>query len=312
MNRTTITVVLTLLFHHSVLAGETGSDLESRVAQLERMMDGRGLLNILNEIESLQQEVRQLRGDLEQQAYTIDQMKKRQQNLYEDLDQRLQNSSQGGQSEPVTDVPVATEGTRDNIQTDSATDDYNDSPVNNVATVSPEDSSSIKPVETYVAQPGTQPRNQESATTTNTGSEPQTDYSQQTSEMTAGSDEETRYSEAFNLLKQGKNDKSIDQFRAFINDYPSSQYADNAQYWIAEAFYSKRQFEPAIKEYKTLLRQYPDSGKASHALLKIGYCYDELGQKDFAQGELEDLIARYPGTSAATLAEERLSHIRSQ
>jgi TolA-binding protein len=81
---------------------------------------------------------------------------------------------------------------------------------------------------------------------------------------------------------------------------------------MGEAYYAQRQFEPAIKEYNKLLKNYPDSGKASHALLKIGYSYDELDDKTQAEGQLEELISRYPGTSAASLAQQRLDHIRSE
>lgn len=105
-------------------------------------------------------------------------------------------------------------------------------------------------------------------------------------------------------------DAKVNQFRSL--DHPNSDYADNAQYWLGESFYARRQYQAALTEYEQLLRNYPDSGKASHAQLKIGYCNDELGNTDLAQGELEDLIARYPGTSAAQLADERLNMIRSR
>ena len=296
-----------LLISSSLSAGE--ADLQSRVAQLERTLDGRGLLNILNELESLQQEVRELRGEVEQQTYTIDQMKKRQQNLYDDLDQRLPNpqgtspdetAQISDESQPPAPVispespPVVPPAQAEQMTTETV-----DS--------STKKSSSIVPVETYVAKPSTDENK-----TAATDPDPQSSYPQAQPEMEVGSDEENSYSEAFTLLKQGQHDKAVRQFRNFLQQHPGSQYADNAQYWLGEAYYAKRKFKTAIKEYKTLLRQYPDSGKASHALLKIGYCYDELGQKDFAQGELEDLIARYPGTSAANLAEERLALIRLQ
>jgi len=293
---------LTFISSH-VFAEE--ADLQSRLSKLERMVDNRGLVDILNEVESLQQEVRELRGEVEQQAYIIDQMKNRQQN------------GQGSQSEPVAkreEYPQQDQPEIEPVAVDQP-DFSNDLPIETPATESPdqfstnkpESTSSIKPVETYVAQQKT-----EGAPPTAESSSSSTDTPEQSSEMAAGSNEESSYSEAFTLLKQGQHDKAVDNFRTFLQQYPSSQYADNAQYWLGESFYTRRKFETAITEYKALLSQYPDSGKASHAQLKIGYCYDELGQSDFAQGELEDLVARYPGTSAASLAEERLAQIRSQ
>lgn len=302
-------------------AGEAGSDLQSRITKLERAVDNRGLLNILNELQNLQQEVRELRGEVEQQAYIIEQMKKRQQNLYNDLDQRISGTSPNdGEQEIQPEEVVVPKKTAAEISAKEAEIvEGNDAPsieisvrkkaaVESSNTGSANGSSAIQPVETYVAnseKPSQTKKNQ-----TDQNIDPATGYPEQASQVNAGSNEEDSYSEAFTLLKQGQHEKARGQFRAFLKQYPDSQYADNAQYWLGEAYYAKRDFESAIKEYKLLLSHYPDSGKVSHAQLKIGYCYDELGQKDYARGELEDLISRYPGTSAANLAAERLSQIQ--
>ncbi len=309
-----------MLLSSSLFAAE--ANLQTRLSKLERMVDNRGLINILNEMEDLQREVRELRGEIEQQAYTIDQMKKRQQSLYDDLDQRIQtgqnesfirteeNFSQEqseveniDQKEQPSSLPLTaiTTDVTEAPGTIPIIEEPDVLPTNKTRTIS-----SIQPVETYVAQQKTEANSSTSERPSQTR-----DKSEQTSKMVAGSNEESNYSEAFNLLKQGHHDKAVDKFRTFLQEYPGSDYADNAQYWLGESFYAKHKFETAIDEYKELLSRYPNSGKVSHAQLKIGYCYDELGQTDFAQGELEDLIARYPGTSAASLAEERLALIRS-
>ena len=302
--------LLTLLVSRGVMAEApvvdiTGGDqeLQNRVSRLETMMDGKGLINILNEVESLQHEVRELRGQVEQQAYAIEQMEKRQQSLYDDLDSRL---SGGTSTTPVVgqDTPETAEMSEPSAETayiQPETADAEQKPAFNGS------GAGIVPVETYTAGQKSTPQT----------SLEQDDYPQDTSATespasSASGNEDADYSEAFNLLKEGKHEPAVEKFRAFIAAYPDSDYTDNAQYWLGESFYARRKFEEAIKEYKALLSHYPDSGKASHALLKIGYSYDEMGQKDFAQGELEDLISRYPGTSAAQLAEDRLRQIRSQ
>ena len=93
--------------------------------------------------------------------------------------------------------------------------------------------------------------------------------------------------------------------------FPNSQYADNAQYWLGETYYVKREFEPALVEYRKLIDTYPASKKRSHAMLKIGYSYHELGQLDQARAVLEDLRNRYAGSTAARLAEERIHILAS-
>ncbi|MFK8066890.1 MAG: tol-pal system protein YbgF [Gammaproteobacteria bacterium] len=311
MKKNRYTILLPLfLISASSFAGETGTDIQSRINKLERAVDNRGLLNILNELKSLQTEVRELRGEVEQQAYTIEQMKKRQQNLYNDLDQRLQSGSGQIDSDQMT---VSSESKKAPLEVEivEGSNTPTSSPAVEVSVrekpqIDSDQNSAIQPVETYVAKSANQTHpDQQASQEVNAA-----DYPQQAVETANGSNEEDDYSEAFALLKQGKHEKARDKFREFLKQYPDSQYADNAQYWLGEAYYAKRDFESAIKEYKLLMSHYPESGKLSHAQLKIGYCYDELGQTDYARGELEDLIARYPGTSAANLAEQRLSRIR--
>ncbi len=299
-----------LLLSNGLSAEETAAELQSRVSKLERMVDNRGLLNILDEIQSLQKEVRELRGEVEQQAYTIEQMKKRNMSLYDDLEQRIQGgatSVRTDESVQVIDNNATVEyQTTDREQSEAAVVERSleRQEVQVVSNKTPSGStSSIKPVETYVAK--TKPQ-----ATTSTR-EPVQPAPQQTASTSSGMSDEESYSEAFNLLKLGKHDLSVSKFRSFLVNHPSSQYADNAQYWLGEAFYAKRDFAAAVREYKLLLSEYPDSGKTSHAQLKLGYSYNEMGENDFAQGELEDLISRYPGTSAANLAKERLDHIRA-
>ena len=123
---------------------------------------------------------------------------------------------------------------------------------------------------------------------------------------------EAAYKAAFSLLKAGEYDKSIAAFSDFLTQFPTSQYADNAQYWLGETYYVRREFEPAVAEYRKLIKVYPQSKKRSHAMLKIGYSFHELGQIDQARAVLEDLCNRYTGSTAARLAEDRIQRILAE
>ncbi|HSS64604.1 MAG TPA: tol-pal system protein YbgF [Gammaproteobacteria bacterium] len=124
-------------------------------------------------------------------------------------------------------------------------------------------------------------------------------------------EEQRSYQAAFDLLKSGRYDQAAQAFRDFLAKYPSGQYADNANYWLAEAYYVTRKFEPALKQFESLVADYPQSQKLTHALLKIGYIHDELGQREQAEQILDDLIKRFPDSTAAGLARKRLQRIRS-
>lgn len=122
-------------------------------------------------------------------------------------------------------------------------------------------------------------------------------------------DPKAAYYQAFNLLKAGRYDDAVAQFRGFLSIHPDSSFSDSAQYWLGEAFYVQGRYEPAIVEYQRLLTRYPQSQKLTNAMLKIGYAYHKLGEPAAATSELQALIANYPDSTPARLAEEQLKRI---
>ena len=123
----------------------------------------------------------------------------------------------------------------------------------------------------------------------------------------AGTSEEQRvYGQSFDALKAGSYSVAITGFKSFLSSYPASPLAENAQYWLGEAFYVTRDFDSATGAFRNVLQKWPDSRKAPDALLKLGYT--QLEQKKTGEGRatLSQLVQKYPGTDAAKLAAERL------
>ena len=114
------------------------------------------------------------------------------------------------------------------------------------------------------------------------------------------------YRAAVELLKSGKSDEAIAALRAFLVHFPKHDYADNAQYWLGEAFYAQKDFTKALVEFRATIETYPRGNKVSDALLKVGYCYQALGQADKARAVLEQVVNLYPKTEPAALAAKRL------
>jgi tol-pal system protein YbgF len=122
------------------------------------------------------------------------------------------------------------------------------------------------------------------------------------------SEEQTVYAQSFDALKAGSYSVAITGFKSFLSSYPASPLAENAQYWLGEAFYVTRDFDSAIGAFRNVLQKWPDSRKAPDALLKLGYT--QLEQKKTGEGRatLSQVVQKYPGTDAAKLATERLQH----
>lgn len=127
-----------------------------------------------------------------------------------------------------------------------------------------------------------------------------------------GSDDKAAYQSAFGLLKDGQYDRAIAAFQKFLASFPSSQLADNGQYWLGEAYYVNRSFPEAQAAFQRVVDKYPQSRKRPDALLKIGYCQYELKQPELAKSTLTGVTTQFPDTPAAHLAQQRLDRMAAE
>jgi tol-pal system protein YbgF len=125
-------------------------------------------------------------------------------------------------------------------------------------------------------------------------------------------EDKAAYQAAFNLLKEGQYDRAIAAFQKFLASYPDSSLADNAQYWLGEAFYVNKAYPEAQAAFQRVIDKYPQSRKIGDALLKIGYCRYELKQWESAREVLGQVVARFTDTPAARLAQQRLDKMSAE
>jgi tol-pal system protein YbgF len=128
----------------------------------------------------------------------------------------------------------------------------------------------------------------------------------------ANGEDKAAYQAAFNLLKDGQYDKAVAAFQKFLVTYPDSSLADNAQYWLGEAYYVNRSFPEAQAAFQRVVDKYPQSRKLPDALLKIGYCRYEMKQWESAREVLGQLVARFTDTPAARQAQQRLEKMSAE
>lgn len=256
--------------------GGGGSSLESRVVRLERLLENQTLIDLASRLNQLQNEVQSMRGELEEQAHTIETLQKRQRDIYLDVDKRLSKLEEAkGASAPQQSMGA-----------------FVPAPNTPVSSVPPN-----------AAIPGSAVQ---SSSSSPTGS-----ATMSTSTNAAGisKDERLAYERAFNFLKDGRYDLSVTAFRTFVKSYPNGAYTDNAQYWLGEANYVQRHFKEALAEFGKVVNNFPASPKRADALLKMGYTYQELGDLDNAKMSLNNVVQNYPNSTAAGLAKKRLQSL---
>ncbi len=115
------------------------------------------------------------------------------------------------------------------------------------------------------------------------------------------------YDAAQGQRRIGNYQGAIVAFQNFIKQYPNSNLAPRAQYWIGDSYFNLRDFKLAISSQQTLIKTYPDSPSVPDAILNIASSQIEMGESSIGRKTLEDLVAKYPVSDAADKAKRRLA-----
>jgi TolA-binding protein len=85
----------------------------------------------------------------------------------------------------------------------------------------------------------------------------------------------------------------------FESDFPSSRYADNVAFWLAECDLEEGRHRSAIAAYAKMMADHPRSPKVPDALLRLSEAYRAIGEPERASEMLTKLRAEHPSSEAA-------------
>lgn len=77
------------------------------------------------------------------------------------------------------------------------------------------------------------------------------------------------------------------KFRELLNDYPDSQFAENAHYSLGNLYYKLKQYESSRESFKKILSDFPNSGFTDDAQYFIAKCFFDENNYDQAHMEFE-------------------------
>ena len=112
------------------------------------------------------------------------------------------------------------------------------------------------------------------------------------------------------LYKSEKYEQALSGFKSFLDSYPKSDLADNAQFWIGECLMSLKQYEPAILAFQKVIKDYPNENKVPNAMLRQAFAMLEIGDPTSTKLILKKLIKAYPKSPEAEIAEKKLATIK--
>ena len=125
------------------------------------------------------------------------------------------------------------------------------------------------------------------------------------------SEELALYRDAYDAWRTNDHATCVDRFGRFLQSFPSSKYADDAAFWLADCHYRQGDLKTSVLRFDEVATRYPESDKAAEALFRQGEALLQMGPQfsKAAQKAFQRVIDNYPDHKRAQDARERLAII---
>lgn len=131
---------------------------------------------------------------------------------------------------------------------------------------------------------------------------------------------EERFEKAKSLFDNEDLLEAINEFQAITLQFPGSSLADDAQFYLGECHFVRREYLLAAYEYSELKRSYPASPLVPDAQFKLGMAYYEISpvsklDQKYTQKALEELqtfVEYYPSHPQAIAAEQNIRELTNR
>jgi len=118
------------------------------------------------------------------------------------------------------------------------------------------------------------------------------------------------YNLAYNDYLNGRYELAVSGFQRFLQDFPSTSLAADAQYWLGESYYGLKDHVRAMQAFEKVVTDYPKSEKVAAALFKLGLAASETGNANKAREYLKRVLQEFKDSNEAKLAKGKLAELR--
>lgn len=127
----------------------------------------------------------------------------------------------------------------------------------------------------------------------------------------ASAEEVQAYRNAFAAWQRNDPDACVDQFRQFLQSHPTSIYADDGAYWMADCYFKKGDYKTAVLRFDDVVARYPKGNKAADALYRHGESLLRLGPgyQKAAQRAFERVTEEYPSSPRSAEAKKQIEQL---
>lgn len=219
---------------------------------------------LLVRMNELQEQMQQLRGQLEESQFRAQKNAADLKSLSEDVEYRL--SALEKQISAVKAAPVANAPVNDLVSEAASTEDVSD--------------------ENIDAEPTVKKKLEKEA------------IKSDKAQKFATSREHYNY--AYSLINKGNYDQAGAAFQSFLNAYPKDPLVSNVNYWLGETWYARTEYSKAASSFRKGFESSPKGQKAPDNLLKLGMSLAKLEKKKEACIILSQIAIKFPKAPSAT------------
>ena len=111
-------------------------------------------------------------------------------------------------------------------------------------------------------------------------------------------------------LRRGSYGAAREGFAQLLGQYPQSDLAPDAQYYVAETYAAEQKVAAADSAYRLVPERWPNAPRAATALYKLGISLAKQGRRPEARSAFDEVVRRYPRSDEAALARERVRELQ--
>ncbi len=126
------------------------------------------------------------------------------------------------------------------------------------------------------------------------------------SENSKNAETEKLFQIAMSDFNAGRFDVAISSFNDLVVKCPGSPMGQDAEYWVAECQYAKKEYADAEKGFLSYIKKYPQGTKMCVSLYKLGLVYDRQNKVKFKNMVWKKVIEQCPDSQEAKVIQAQM------
>ena len=119
------------------------------------------------------------------------------------------------------------------------------------------------------------------------------------------------YDEALQKLRMGAYEEAQEKLVYFLEYHKAHKLAGNAQYWLGETYYVRRDYKSAASAFLEGYTTFSKSQKAPDSLLKLGMTLMIMGEKETGCDAFAELSSKFPDANQSVIQRAEIERQRA-